>query len=320
MNDGSGIKIALPGYDARSAPDYDLSFSSNWPMEQIAKTFSHTITSADFITADPSIFISTATLTFTHNLNFFAFADVWVYGYDTNFGGTVAYRLNSQNGYQFYMGKISVKIPTAYSPGTVGDSSTVYYFNVGDTISIKVYSFDFSKPFEYTAISPPVGASEYDPHVGIKIVRPGRDINSTDLRDFIFHSKGSAPQILTVQTLENGSITKTTSGSSTTEVVTYQIPFNVPARLDFLFSTDATSWKTGTGFPTWGNQVLETTTNVAYYATVYGQYDTQAVGDVSYTLSNSGLFTSFGLYYPVPFSVIIRRDPLLYSAPTEITI
>lgn len=316
----TGIKIALPGYDARTAPDYNLSFSSNWPMEQITQTISHTVTSADISNTDPAFSSPTATITLTHNMGFYAFADVWIYKQDSNFGGVVAERLNSRQLYSIYFGKNTIKLVTATSILVIGDSNTIYDMAVGDVISVKVYSFDFTTAFSYAAILPPVGKAEYDPHIGIKIVRPGRNIDSVDLRDFIIHSKGSAPQILTIQTLENANVYYTVSGSSTKETVTYQIPNRIPARIDFLYSTDATSWKTGTGFSSWAGQVLESSTGLAYYASVFGQYDTQAVGDVSYQMSSSGLFTSFGLYKTVPFSVIVRRDPLLYSAPVVLNI
>jgi hypothetical protein len=304
----SGLKIALPGYDAQTAPDYDLSFSSNWPMLQVVKTFNYTVTSADVTTADPA-FGSTnpvAAVTFFHNLGYYAFADVWQYSSDSRFTNVVAERLNSRYGYQLYFGKNSIKVPVA----DLFDSTVL--LPAGTVISIKVYTFDFTQAFSYAAVLPPVGPSTYDPHVGIKIVRPGRDITSRDLRNFIFHSKGSAPQILTVLTPTNTSFVS--SDTYTDEVINYQIPNGIPARLDFLYSTDTTAWD---GVVT---GVYETSTNLAYYESVFGQYDIQVEGDVSYTMTNTGFFTGLGMLSTVPFSVIVRRDPLLYSAPTVITI
>lgn len=313
----SGIKVALPGYDAQNAPDYDLSFSSNWPMLQVVKTFRYTVTSADTTTVDPAFFGgSTAAVTFTHNLGYYAFADVWMYAEDTNFGGVVAQRINSLYGYNLYFGKNTIKVITALGAPTPYD----IIIPVGATLDVKIYSFDFTQPFSYSAILPPTSASAYDPHVGIKIARPGRDIKSRDLRDFIIHSKGCAPQILTVQTPKNATVTTSTSGSTTTETVTYQIPSGIPARIDFLYSTDAKSWESGTGQSSWNEAVVETSTTLAYYASVYQEHPIQAVGDVAYTMTNTGLFTSDGLYSPVPFSVIVRRDPLLYSQATVLTV
>ena len=306
----SGLKIALPGYDAQTAPDYDLSFSSNWPMLQVVKTFTHTVTSADVTTADPA-FTSpnppTATVTFYHNLKYYAFADVWQYSTDSRFTNVVAERLNSRVGYQMYFGKNSIKVPVAIT-GLGG----FVFLQVGTVISVKIYTFDFTQAFSYAAVLPPVGPSTYDPHVGIKIVRSGRDITSRDLRNFIFHSKGSAPQILTVLTPQNTNFVP--SSTYTDEVINYQIPNGIPARIDFLYSTDTTAWDSAiTG-------IYETSTGLAYYANVYGQYDAQVEGDVSYAMTSSGFFTGVGLLTTVPFSVIVRRDPLLYSAPTVITI
>jgi hypothetical protein len=311
----SGLKVALPGYDAQTAPDYDLSFSSNWPMLQVVKTLTHTITNADINTVDAAFptydsgTSGTSTVTFYHNLGYSAFADIWQYSPDSRFTNVVAERLNSRAGYQMYFGKNSIKVPV----GSVYESSGRALIPVGATLSLKLYTFDFTQAFSYAAVLPPVGPSTYDPHVGIKIVRPGRDIKSKDLRNFIFHSKGSAPQILTVQTPTNANFT---SG-----VVTYQIPNGIPARLDFLNSTNTADWDGDYNdlFCT-GSGVLETSTDLYYYTNVFGQHELQAQGDVTYTMTSSGLFTSAGLLSTVPFSVIVRRDPLLYSAPTVITI
>jgi hypothetical protein len=280
----AGLKVALPGYDAQTAPDYDLSFSSNWPMEQVVKTFNYTITSAD---------VTNGHVYFYHNLGYYAFADVWQYSADSRFTNVVAERLNSRFGYQMYFGKNSIMVPTTAIYGTLLPAGTV--------LSLKVYSFDFTQAFSYAAITPPVGPSTYDPHVGIKIVRPGRDINSKDLRNF-----------MTVRTPQNTNFVS--SSTYTDEIINYQIPNGIPARIDFLFSTDTTDWDSRvTG-------VYEASTGLAYYKNVYGQNDIQTIGDVSYTMTSSGLFTGEGLLSTVPFSVIVRRDPLLYSAPTVITI
>lgn len=307
----SGFKIALPGYDVQTAPDYDLSFSSNWPMLQVVKTFMYTITSANVNTPDPAFgtISEVGSVTFYHNLGYYAFADVWQYSTDSRFTNVVAERLNSTAGYQMYFGKNSIKVPVS----TISGSGTNIILPVGTVLSIKVYTFDFTQAFSYAAVLPPVGPSTYDPHVGIKIVRPGRDIASRDLRNFIFHSKGSAPQILTVQTPSNANFTG--------GVVTYQIPNGIPARIDFLNSTDLTAW--GGSYSDIfldGAGLYETSTGLAYYTNVFGQHDRQTQGDVSYSMTNTGLFTSVGLLETVPFSVIVRRDPLLYSAPTVITI
>jgi hypothetical protein len=304
----SGFKIALPGYDAQTAPDYDLSFSSNWPMLQVVKTFMYTITSADVTTADPAFNLPVAAVTLYHNLGYYAFADIWQYSPDSRFTNVVAERLNSRAGYQMYFGKNSIKVPVAFT-----DLGGSIILPVGTVLSVKVYTFDFTQAFSYAAVLPPVGPSTYDPHVGIKIVRSGRDITSRDLRNFIFHSKGSAPQILTVQTPTNANFTG--------GVVTYQIPNGIPARVDFLNSTDLTAW--GGSYSDIflaGAGLYETSTGLAYYTNVFGQHERQVQGDVTYTMTNTGLFTSAGLLSTVPFSVIVRRDPLLYSAPTVITI
>lgn len=311
----TGIKIALPGYDARTAPDYDLSFSSNWPMLQVVKTFNHTVTAEEVSTYDPAFGdLNISTVTLTHNLGYYAFADVWVYSEDSNFGGIVAERLNSRSNYTLYFGKNTIKVPLAQGEYEI-------YLPAGTAIAVKIYSFDFTQPFSYLAILPPTHPSAYDPHVGLKVVREGRNITSKDLRDFTLHSKGCAPQILTVQTPKNATVVTSKSGSQTIETVTYQIPGGIPARLDFLYSTDAKSWEEGTGSSSWNLPApVETSTALAYYATVFGQYDVQAVGDVTYTLTNTGLLTSDGLYSPVAFSIIVRRDPLLYAAPTVLTL
>lgn len=309
----SGLKIALPGYDAQTAPDYDLSFSSNWPMLQVVKTFTHTITSTDLATYDPAFATSpVAAITFTHNLGYYAFADIWQYSPDSRFTNVVAERLNSRLYYQMYFGKNSIKVPIL-----VQQASIITLLPVGTVISVKVYTFDFTKAFGYAAITPPVGPSTYDPHIGIKIVRQGRDINSRDLRDYIFHSKGSAPQILTVLTPQNTNFVPSTT--YTNVEVNYQIPRGIPARLDFLFSTDNADWGATQG------GIYEPSTGLAYYTNASSYYvsslspETTFATNVTFSMTNTGLFTALALLKTVPFSVIVRRDPLLYSAPTKIT-
>ena len=51
----------------------------------------------------------------------------------------------------------------------------------------------------------------------------------------------------------------------------------------------------------------------------------QSVGEVSYFLTNTGMFSSYSLGAikkgsGIPFSLIVRRDPLLYSAAKVINI
>jgi hypothetical protein len=93
------------------------------------------------------------------------------------------------------------------------DNANVYLTNNGVfnqvtyTVSIKCYNIDISKAVDYTLPAQPTQRRVYDPSTGIKVVKNDQSIGSTDLRDFILHSRAQSPAILSmVTTVTNGKI------------------------------------------------------------------------------------------------------------------
>lgn len=76
-----------------------------------------------------------------------------------------------------------------YSSGAVGDSIIIYNINL--TIDVE---------YPYTTQQSENILYDYD--YGIKMVKPDKNINSTDMRDYILHTRCGSPMILAVKTQE----------------------------------------------------------------------------------------------------------------------
>ena len=72
------------------------------------------------------------------------------------------------------------------------DQPAVFHF--------KCYNIDLSKQADYTFVKNPGNSFNYSPDIGMKLVKEGKSIDSTDLRDFILHTRAQAPLVLTVIT------------------------------------------------------------------------------------------------------------------------
>jgi hypothetical protein len=167
-----GFKISKPNFDASTSPPQDLLFSSSWPSLAIA--FSTTIT-------DITPYTDTAAgYAIPHGLGFPPLAFYWAV---TDVGGTAV-------------------------PGTVYtrniatvDSQYVYIgYQTGTSLHIKAYNIDLRKDIDYTSYPGADQRQPYDANYGIKMVKPGKDINSKDMRDFIIHSRCQTPLVQAVKT------------------------------------------------------------------------------------------------------------------------
>lgn len=93
--------------------------------------------------------------------------------------------------------------------------SNVAYTTIG--VRTIIYNLDISTSKTYAQNRDVSLLQSYSPDFGIKIVKEGKDIDSTDLRDFILHSRTQSPLILRVMTKTDAvgvSITYTWSGNS----------------------------------------------------------------------------------------------------------
>ena len=201
-----GLKISQPFYDATTAADANLIFSSSWPTLPIAAeaTFTSNLYGG---TSDFSDF----NLSFTHGLGFVPFTIAWA----TPFSPQTSAR---------YM------IPA--------DSNKVYLQPSTALLSIHVvcYNIDITKDVEYPYIKTTGAAALYDNDFGIKIPKSGKDIGSTDMRDFILHSRCQSPQILAIKT-EKSAVDSTLGGG--TRDILYTPPVNSPI-WEFAFQGDST--------------------------------------------------------------------------------
>lgn len=158
----NGIRISKAGYDALTAADNDLLFNSAWPSLQIVKVKPMEETSVTF-TAVP------------HGLEFPPAA--FVLG-GTDFDNTMeGCNVDEENVY----------VPT----GSVG-------FTGGGTLVI--YHLDISTDVDYPYTDTLSFNTAYNPDYGIKMIKGGGDIESTDLRDYILHSRCGSPLVLAVKT------------------------------------------------------------------------------------------------------------------------
>jgi hypothetical protein len=174
----AGFKISKPGYDANTSSGSNLVFDSSWPSLPIVfeKTITNTITNP----------ISFTTIAVPHNQQkIVPFAMCWLYGPDPN-GGTVG---TAPYGVRFIPAVDRTNI--YINPDLIG----VDIFNA---TKIRVMAFNLDMA---TDIDPgDTFELPYDNSYGIKVVKPSKDINSTDMRDFVLHSRCQSPLIQAVKT------------------------------------------------------------------------------------------------------------------------
>lgn len=183
-----GIKIAQPGYSTDNAPDYALAFNSSWPSLPVVKEFDVTLQP----TFDGS-FWSFASQTFTHNLGFWALADVWeTNSPNSQTGLTQPANLTYRNNSALYLGLNECIWSSPY--GFLSSQPQPM------TVHVTVYNIDISKPVAYDYVQPPVVQAPYDPNFGMKIAKANKSIDSKDLRDFVVHTRAQSPAILSIIT------------------------------------------------------------------------------------------------------------------------
>lgn len=159
-----GFKLSKPGYDASRAAGGNYIFNSSWPSLPIAFE--------TIITGDGT------KMAVAHGLKFPPFAMAWYPGTDPSGVGTVGNRaILSAN-------TTNVYVPTA----------------AGVKYKVRCFQLDLSKDIDYTLAPGDTFKTPYDANFGIKVVKPNKDINSKDMRDFAVHSRCQSPLILAVKT------------------------------------------------------------------------------------------------------------------------
>lgn len=160
-----GAKLSQPGYDVNSAGAQDLIFSSSFPTLKEAAT--------GIITGKNT---TNEVTVYEHNLGYHPFFLVQV-----NSGSGSEMDVNNN----FWV-----------------DDKKLYFGDTG-TASFRwtVYRLPLYKDFQATALDQGTSvAGGVDNDFGLKFTKDGKDINSTDLRDFTLHSRGRPPLIHQVST------------------------------------------------------------------------------------------------------------------------
>lgn len=172
-----GFKLSKPGYNAERTAASNLIFSSSWPSLQIA--YETTVTSTVG---------SSGSTTITHNLGYPCFCVVTAYGPDNGGIGSVTMRFIPN------VTATTATITTSYF------TNQNNFLNNATKLNFKCYRLDLTKDIDYALAPGDTFKQPYDRDFGIKVVKPNKQITSTDLRDYVLHSRAQSPLILAVKT------------------------------------------------------------------------------------------------------------------------
>lgn len=256
----AGIKITQAGISVPYAADYQYVFNSDWPSLAIA--------------FDENIFVGAGSKgQIAHNLGFYPLTMAW-----------------------FSVGGISVG---RYYGITKFDKNNVYIDNSANssdvTVNVKCYNLDITIEKDYALPQFPTFKTPYDPSTGIKVSKYNKSINSTDLRDFILHSRAQSPAVLSVNSI------------------------NKPYPNDPVFQGTHIQYTNPAGYTPWvlGYAALTSDTSIYQLYAPGGNQSFPAfiqIGATSYILPAS--------IYPTgltPGSLVVLRDPLVVSNTKEVT-
>lgn len=177
------------------------------------------------------------------------------------------------------------------STGVFVDKSIVSVINIGGRLNsfilqVRCFNINLDNPASYNLPTYPANNQPYDNTYGIKVAQSGKDINSNDLNDFILHSRAQSPAILDIATA--GSPYTTLSNPEENQIT-------------YIIRTPYLSWGIIAG-PTGDSYNLYTLN----FASLVTPGTNDGFGD---------LITGFESGTP---TLIIMRDPLLYSSTVEV--
>jgi hypothetical protein len=160
-----GAKLSQAGYDVNSAGNQDLLFSSSFPTLKEEKTGTYT-----------GVNTNTDVLIYEHNLGYVPFFLVQI-----NKGS--GSEMISDNTWFVDENKLYTRDATNYKYRW-----TIY--------RLPLYQDFFSDSDQQASISQNAISKDF----GMKFAKEGKDLSSTDLRDFTIHSRGRTPLIHAVST------------------------------------------------------------------------------------------------------------------------
>lgn len=190
--------------------------------------------------------------------------------------------------------------------GTVGNriiassDTTNAYFTSTNGVSYRVRCFwlDLATDIDYTLAPGDTYNQAYDPNFGIKVVKPQKDINSKDMRDYALHSRCQSPLILAVKTEKTIPAANLATGIG--NVIQYTSKLNYPVWVYGFIKLGATLGGS-LGLP------VNTYYSAPYYAQAYPRTFTD--GFKAYIGYTSGGSADNGA------TLVILRDPMFSSTP-----
>lgn len=212
----------------------------------------------------------------THNLKFASFACVWAYAIDPS---------GIQAAQRFFFPVDTTKL---YFDTSNFTSQQLAFWLVAGTMKVRCFQLDLSTDIDYILAPGDTFNRPYDKNFGIKVVKQGKDINSTDLRDFALHSRAQSPLILAVKTEKT--VPAANVGTSIGTVVQYNSNLKYPA------------WVYGYVKQSTGKYVP-----APYYSQAYPRTFTDGIlSYIGYTGTDIGA------------TLVVLRDPMF--APTSTTV
>lgn len=170
-----GMKASQLGYDVETAADYQLLYSSEWPLLKIEAQGTVTIND-----------LGVNQVIYTHNLGYCPM--FWIY--DTS---------GSSSG---MAGNLGLTYAVSIATFGVNETELKYFTNFAGsgprTIRYIIFRLNLDTPFTAQTINLSPGSQTLIDGYGIKVAGPGKSITSTDYRDFTVHSNTRSPMVHSV--------------------------------------------------------------------------------------------------------------------------
>lgn len=195
------VKGTPPGYDVTAAADYLLSFNSSWPLVKLHET-------------------GNFTGTVTHNLGYPPFH---LLARPASGAGSADGRIDEEASNYGVSNTALARFSGSGSPR---------YF---------IFRLDLTTNFTAPNISTSTASSAVDNDYVFKVTKPGKDISSTDMRDFALHSNTHSPM---VHQVDHGSMSNTGGGLGWERTVTHNLGYKPLAFAFIKPSTNTQSYPT----------------------------------------------------------------------------
>lgn len=168
-----GVKVSQKGYDVTTAADYQLLFSSAWPLLKIERQETVVITD-----------IASDQVLYNHNLGYPPV--FWVFEQYSSTSGIT--------------GNNPQTLPMTPGKFFVNETELVYQGYGGSSLGSRtVRFFIFRLPIDVAYTAPIINedptAQTIVDNYGIKVAKDGKDVSSTDMRDFVVHSSTKTPMV-----------------------------------------------------------------------------------------------------------------------------